>query len=77
MAFSSHHPEEEVPLADVLSLEKVDDSTWRSLHGTIMSGKVPYKGKLRPAALGGCVLGQAAWAAAQSVPTGYVLNVCG
>lgn len=75
MVFTRHDQEGQLPIADALALEQVDSDTYRSTHETIGSGVAPYKGKLRLIALGGCVLGQAAWAAAQTVPKELVIHV--
>ena len=65
---------EYLPFEDLIKLEKLDDTTYRSIALPFSPG-----GQLRaalPRAYGGHVYAQSAWAACQTVDLGFQLYVC-
>lgn len=67
---------EYVPFVDLMRLENINDVTYRSIAQPFNPGGNIVKSMGR--AYGGHVYAQAAWAAAQTVPAGFVLhNVSG
>jgi acyl-CoA thioesterase len=61
---------EVVPFAELMRLEKIDESTFRST----VSAYAPTGGE--NGAYGGHVYAQSVWAAAQTVKEGFVVHVC-
>jgi acyl-CoA thioesterase len=59
-----------LPFNEVMQLEKIDDGTFRS----ITKAYSPTGGE--NGTYGGHVYAQAAWAAAQTVDSGFLIHVC-
>jgi len=64
-----HDGNEYLPFVDMIDLEKINNSTFRSKKMAFSPG-----GSGR--AYGGHVYAQAVWAAAQTVKEGFVVHVC-
>ena len=62
-----------LPFVDLMRLETINDQTYRSTAQPFCPGGTNPKSMGR--AYGGHVYAQAAWAAAQTVPDGFVLHV--
>lgn len=63
-----HDGNECLPFADMIALEKINDSTYRSIA-------MPFSPGGGGRAYGGHVYAQAVWAAAQTVKAGFVIHV--
>ncbi|QIW95765.1 hypothetical protein AMS68_001283 [Peltaster fructicola] len=61
-----------LPFADLMKLEKIDQDTYRSVAKAFCPGGIHPRA--HGVTYGGHVYAQAAWAAAQTVPTGFVLH---
>lgn len=70
-------PDQKVPItwAKQMSLEKVNDTTFKSLAGTPYASFVNRNGEQRPRAYGGHVYAQAAYAASKTVPEDFIIHV--
>jgi len=70
-----------VSFVTLMALEKINDSTYRSLTAAFESGGGVHRpwntGGPAPRAYGGFVFAQAVFAAAQTVAKGFVVHVCG
>ena len=62
-----------LPFVDLMRLETINDATFRSTAQPFCPGGTHIRSAGR--AYGGHVYAQAAWAAAQTVPEGFVLHV--
>lgn len=62
-----------LPFVDLMKLETINELTFRSIAQPFCPGGALSKSMGR--AYGGHVYAQAAWAAAQTVPEGFVLHV--
>ena len=62
-----------LPFVDLMKLEKINGVTYRSIAQPFCPGGTHPRAVGR--AYGGHVFAQAAWAAAQTVPKGFVLHV--
>lgn len=60
---------EYLPFVDMIALEKINSVTYRSKA-------LPFSPGASGRAYGGHVYAQAVWAAAHTVPEGYVIHVC-
>lgn len=56
-----------------MAIERINDSTFRSLTKAFEPGGDPLN---KNRAYGGHVYAQAIWAAAHTVPQGFVISVC-
>jgi hypothetical protein len=70
-------PDQNIPItwAKQMSLEKVNDTTFKSLSGTPFASFVNRNGEQRPRAYGGHSYAQAAYAASKTVPEGFIIHV--
>lgn len=64
-----HDGNEYLPFKDMIALEKINSSTYRSKA-------LPFSPGASGRAYGGHVFCQAAWAAAQTVDPGFIVHVC-
>lgn len=62
--------------AELMALEKIGENTFKSASMPCPGGPRIFDGKLYISTFGGHVYAQAAWAAAQTVPDGFVIHVC-
>lgn len=69
--------DQKVPItwAKQMSLEKVNETTFKSLAGTPYASFVNRNGEQRPRAYGGHVYAQAAYAASKTVPGEFIIHV--
>lgn len=70
-------PDRDVPItwSKQMSLEKVNETTFKSLAGTPYASFVTRNGEKRPRAYGGHVYAQAAYAASKTVPEDFIIHV--
>ncbi|KAE9962414.1 hypothetical protein BLS_000344 [Venturia inaequalis] len=69
-------PDRDVPITWIkqMSLEKVNETTFKSLAGTPYASFVTRNGEKRPRAYGGHVYAQAAYAASKTVPEDFIIH---
>ncbi|TID18882.1 Thioesterase/thiol ester dehydrase-isomerase [Venturia nashicola] len=67
-------PETPVTWAKQMSLEKVNETTFKSLTGTLFAVFVNRNGESRPRAFGGHVYAQAVYAASKTVPGDFIIH---
>jgi len=68
-------PRKPITWAQQMKLEKINDTTFRSLSGTPYASFVNRNGEERPRAYGGHVYAQAAYAASKTIPDGFIIHV--
>jgi acyl-CoA thioesterase len=68
-------PENALPWAHQMNLDKLSDTTFRSTMGTLSGGYATKNGKQRPRAFGGHVFAQSAYAASKTIDKGFIIHV--
>lgn len=65
-----------VSFETLMAVERINDSTYRSLTKAFEPGSPSRDPVQRRRAYGGHVYAQAVWAASHTVPAGFVVSVC-